>query len=67
MPGFCFAKRGSLFLMKSLFEYVSWLFWAACVGIGREDSLHASAAAGPVAVVEVEAFTLEDEGANAIL
>jgi len=29
--------------------------------------LHALGAAGPVAVVEVEAFALEDECANAIL
>lgn len=32
-----------------------------------EGSLHASGAAPGVAVVEVEAFALEDEGADAIL
>ena len=37
-------------------------------GVGRVRSLlHAATAAGPVAVVEVEAFALEDEGAYAIL
>lgn len=37
-------------------------------GIEREiDVLHALGAAGPVAVVEVEAFALQDEGADAIL
>ena len=31
------------------------------------DSLHALGAAGPVAVVEVEAFALQNEGADTIL
>lgn len=34
---------------------------------GLGDRLHAFTAAGPVAVVKVQAFALEDEGANAIL
>ena len=33
----------------------------------RGGVLHASTAAGPVAVVEVEAFALQDEGADAVL
>lgn len=33
----------------------------------RESVLHSFAAAGPVAVVKIEAFTLEDEGPNAVL
>lgn len=35
--------------------------------MGVRGVLHASAAAGPVAVVEVEAFALEDECAYAVL
>lgn len=40
-----------------------------CVGEFRRGVyvLEASTAAGPVAVVEVEAFALEDEGADAVL
>ena len=37
------------------------------MGWGRRCVLHASAAAGPVAVVEVEAFALQDEGADTVL
>jgi hypothetical protein len=33
----------------------------------RRDVLHSSAATGPVAVVEVDALALEDEGADAVL
>lgn len=33
----------------------------------KEAILHSLGATGPVAVVEVEAFALQDEGANAIL
>lgn len=33
----------------------------------NRDVLHALGGAGPVAVVEVDAFALEDEGAHAIL
>lgn len=36
------------------------------LGVGR-SLLHSFTAAGPVAVVEVEAFALEDEGADAVL
>ena len=39
-------------------------------GKGREErgsALHAPGTAGPVAVVEVEAFTLQDECADAVL
>ena len=36
-------------------------------GERRRNALHASRAAGPVAVVEVEALALEDESAEAIL
>jgi hypothetical protein len=32
-----------------------------------DEVVHAAGGAGPVAVVEVEAFALEDEGTNAIL
>jgi hypothetical protein len=34
---------------------------------GRRDVLHSSAATGPVAVVEVDALALQDEGADAVL
>ena len=34
---------------------------------GRSGVLHAFTAAGPVAVVEVDALALEDEGAHAVL
>jgi len=34
---------------------------------GGECALHAPTAAGPIAVVEVEAFALEDECAHAVL
>ena len=34
---------------------------------GWRDGLHASRTAGPVAVVEFEAFALEDECADAVL
>lgn len=36
-------------------------------GEGEREVLHALGASGPVAVVEVEAFTLEYEGSDAIL
>jgi hypothetical protein len=32
-----------------------------------DEEVHAARRAGPVAVVEVEAFALDDEGADAIL
>ena len=35
--------------------------------VGAEEVVHAAAAAGPVAVVEVEAAALEDEGSDAVL
>jgi hypothetical protein len=35
--------------------------------VGLQEFVHAATAAGPVAVVEVEAFALEDEGADAVL
>ena len=38
-----------------------------CIGKNITHSLQASTAAGPVAVVEVEAFALQDEGSYAIL
>jgi hypothetical protein len=37
------------------------------MGRGQGDILHPPTAAGPVAVVEVDAFALQDEGADAIL
>jgi hypothetical protein len=35
--------------------------------MGLQEFVHAATAAGPVAVVEVEALALEDEGAHAVL
>jgi len=37
------------------------------IWIWREDVLHAFRATGPVAVMEIEAFALQDEGSDAIL
>lgn len=36
-------------------------------GGGKSNILHSSGTAGPVAIVEIETFALEDEGADAIL
>lgn len=42
-----------------------WFLWGFLGGL--KSLLHSFTAAGPVAVVEVEAFALEDEGADAVL
>lgn len=38
-----------------------------CGKRGLDEGVHAARRASPVAVVEIELFALEDEGANAIL
>jgi hypothetical protein len=62
------AKRESRVLRNSLERWM--LVWAMVERReeeGREKILHPPTAARPVAVVEVDALALQDEGADAIL
>lgn len=43
------------------------IIWTSSPFAEELDSLHSSAATGPVAVVEVQALALENEGADAVL
>jgi hypothetical protein len=61
-PGFLRAKAGSLDWRNALEKAIS-----AFIREPANSLLHASTAAGPVAIVEFEALALEDECANAIL
>jgi hypothetical protein len=61
-PGFSRAKAGSLDWRKVLKEAIS-----AVGGEFVEYILHASTAAGPVAIVEFETLALEDKCTNSIL
>ena len=63
--GFWDAKAERRVLRNSLEIFVS--MGHGGWGGRRKDTLHSPTAAGPIAVVEVDAFALQDEGADAIL
>lgn len=69
--GFRAANLVRLLRRKELFIAVrDCSFWKSGFGIGEEggeDVLHAFGATGPVAVMEIQAFALQDEGSDAIL
>ena len=62
MPGLRRAKAGRVLVRKALLMCQ----WRESKK-GKGDVLHASTATGPVAVVEVDALALEDEGSDAVL
>lgn len=64
MPGFWFAKAERWVWRNWLGETVSRCVGALLVLIGV---LHAATTAMPVAVVEIQALALQDEGADAVL
>lgn len=48
-------------------DFDLWVFPGEGGEVGADEGVHAARGAGPVAVVKVEAFALEDEGTDAIL